>query len=50
MKLGNRMLEVNSARIRSDIIKTKKFCNPGISTNNPAESPAQVVVVVSKIV
>ena len=50
MKLGNRMLEVSSARIRSDIINTKKFCKPGISTNNPAESPAHVVAVVSKIV
>ena len=50
MKLGSKMLEVISARIRSDIINMKKFCNPGISTNKPAESPAQVVVVVSKIV
>ena len=50
MKLGNKILEVSSARIRSDIINTKKFCNPGISTNNPAERPAQVVAVVSKIV
>ena len=50
MKLGSSILEVMSAKIRRDIIKMKKFCKPGISTNNPAESPAQVVAVVSKIV
>ena len=34
----------------SAIIRRKKFCKPGMATNRPADSPAQVVAVVSKIV
>ena len=37
---------VNKANTNSTIIKTKKFCNPGIETNNPADNPAHVVAVV----
>ena len=48
--LGSKIDEVNNARIINNIIKTKKFLNPGIATNNPAASPAEVVAVVSKIV
>ena len=50
MILGNNIELVNSARTNKSIIKIKKFCSPGIATNNPADSPAHVVAVVSKIV
>jgi len=50
MMLGNNIELVNSAKTNNSIIKIKKFCSPGIATNRPAESPAHVVAVVSKMV
>ena len=41
---------VSKANTNNTIIKTKKFCKPGIETNSPADNPAHVVAVVSKIV
>ena len=41
---------VSRARAIRAIIKRKKFCRHGMATNSPADSPAQVVAVVSKIV
>ncbi len=47
---GKSMELVNKARTSKTIMRTKKFCKPGIETNRPADKPAQVVAVVSNIV
>ena len=48
--VGKTMELATSARKSNAIIKTKKFCSPGMATNKPAANPAHVVAVVSKTV